>query len=157
MKVKLICVGKTNKTFLIEGEAIYTKRLQKYFSFQKIEIPDLKNAKNLSQGQIKEKEGELILEKLKEGDYIVLLDEKGKSLSSQQFADFLQQKFHLSAKNLIFIVGGPYGFSQAIYQKANAQISLSNMTFSHQMIRLFFSEQLYRAMAILNNEPYHHE
>jgi 23S rRNA (pseudouridine1915-N3)-methyltransferase len=157
MKVKLICVGKTNKTFLIEGEAVYAKRLQKYFSFQKIEIPDLKNTKNLSQEQIKEKEGELILEKMKEGDCVVLLDEKGKNLSSQQFADFLQKKFHLRAKNLIFIIGGPYGFSKAIYQKADAQISLSSMTFSHQMIRLFFTEQLYRAMAILNSEPYHHE
>lgn len=120
-------------------------------------IPDIKNVKNLSEEQQKEKEGELILKNLLAGDYLVLLDERGKDFSSLQFASYIEKKTHTVSKRLIFVIGGPYGFSKAVYDKAAEKISLSKMTFSHQMIRLVFVEQLYRAMTILNNEPYHHE
>lgn len=157
MKVKLLCIGKTEKKFLVEGEKEYEKRLQKYISFEKIEINDIKNAKNYSEEQLKVKEGELILDKVQSADFLVLLDERGKMYSSLKFADFLQQCFLRGNKNLIFVVGGPYGFSKAVYDRANEKLSLSSMTLSHQMIRLFFIEQVYRGMTILKNEPYHHE
>jgi 23S rRNA (pseudouridine1915-N3)-methyltransferase len=157
MKVKLLCIGKTEKKFLVEGENEYEKRLQKYISFEKIEINDIKNAKNFSEEQLKVKEGELILGKVQSTDFLVLLDERGKMYSSLKFADFLQHCFLRGNKNLIFVVGGPYGFSKAVYDRANEKLSLSSMTLSHQMIRLFFIEQIYRGMTILKNEPYHHE
>lgn len=157
MKIKLVCIGKTGKAFLSEGENEYLKRLQKYVPFEKIEIPDLKNAKKFSEDQIKLKEGQSILEKLMPGDYLVLLDDKGRSYTSVEFANYYQNLFNKGLKNIVFAVGGPYGFSIDVYNRADEKLSLSKMTFSHQMIRLFFIEQTYRAMTILKNEPYHHE
>lgn len=157
MQVTLLCIGKTGKKFLEEGEQEYLKRLRHYISFQMLIIPDIKQAKSLSEAQIKQKEGELILEKVGASDTLILLDERGKEFSSVGFSNYLQEQFNRGGKQLFFVVGGPYGFSDAVYQRASGKISLSQMTFSHQMIRLFFIEQLYRAMTILRNEPYHHQ
>lgn len=157
MKIKLICVGKTSKSFLIEGENEYLKRLKHYLPVERIELPDVKNAKKLTEEQIKQAEGEMILSKINPGETIFLLDEGGKTFSSEQYADFLQQKFNQGGHGLVFVIGGPYGFSPEMYAKANGKISLSKMTFSHQMVRMFFLEQVYRAMTILRNEPYHHK
>ncbi|MDR0801727.1 23S rRNA (pseudouridine(1915)-N(3))-methyltransferase RlmH [Fluviicola sp.] len=157
MQVTLLCIGKTGKKFLEEGEQVYLKRLCHYISFQMQIIPDIKQAKSLSETQIRQKEGELILEKISASDTLILLDERGKELSSVAFSNYLQEQFNRGGKQLFFVIGGPYGFSDAIYQRANGKISLSRMTFSHQMIRLFFIEQVYRAMTILRNEPYHHQ
>ena len=157
MQVTLLCIGKTGKKFLEEGEQEYLKRLRHYISFQLQIIPDIKQAKNLSQSQIKQREGELILEKVSTADTLILLDEKGKEFSSMDFSGYLQDQFNRGGKHIYFVVGGPYGFSDDVYQRANGKISLSRMTFSHQMIRLFFIEQVYRAMTILKNEPYHHQ
>lgn len=157
MKVKLICVGKTMSKHLIEGENEYLQRLNHYNSVEKIEIPEIKNAKNLSKDQIKKTEGDLIFKHLQPSDIVILLDENGTSFSSVKFAHYMQKKFNSGGKNLIFIVGGAYGFSDEIYALANDKISLSKMTFSHQMVRLFFLEQIYRAFTILKGEPYHHE
>ena len=157
MKIKLITIGATPKNYLQEGELLFEKRLGNYIAFEKIEIPDLKNAKSLSQDQIKNEEGKLILQKISNSDIVVLLDERGKEMRSVGFADWLQQIMNQGPKQILFIVGGPYGFSDEVYARANRKLSLSQMTFSHQMIRLFFMEQLYRAFSILKNEPYHHE
>ena len=157
MKIKIIVIGKTHKNFLIEGENEYLKRLKRYTTIEKIEIPDLKNTKHLSASEIKKKEGVLILQKLESNGFVVVLDENGKSFGSVNFANWLQEKMNRGYKNITFIIGGAYGFSDAIYQKANEKMSLSKMTFSHQMIRMIFAEQLYRAHTILNNEPYHHQ
>jgi 23S rRNA (pseudouridine1915-N3)-methyltransferase len=155
LKVKFICIGKTGKDFLVAGEQEYLKRLQHYISVERIEIPDLKNAKKLTIDQIKELEGKEILSKIS-GEQIILLDENGKNFSSVEFSQFLQQKFNQGGKGLAFVVGGAYGFSNEVYQQATIKISLSKMTFSHQMIRMIFFEQLYRGMTILKGEPYHH-
>ena len=157
MKVELWYIGKTAFPYLKEGMAIYEKRLKKYFPFQTVLIPDVKNARKMSPKELKQKEGDLILKKIKKEDFLILLDEKGKEMASVQFAEFLEKKLHLSHKKLIFQIGGAYGFSETIYKRANAKLALSKMTFSHQMIRLFVLEQLYRGMSILNNEPYHNE
>lgn len=157
MKINLIVVGKTNKQFLIDGEAEYLKRLTRYVQFEKIEIPELKNAKKLSQEEIKKEEGKLILSKIAANGWVVLLDDKGKSHTSVEFSDWIQDKMNRGYKHLTFVIGGAYGFSEPVYQVANEKMSLSKLTFSHQMIRLFFIEQVYRAYTILNNEPYHHE
>ncbi len=157
MKVKFICIGKTGKVFLEAGEKEYLDRLKHYVSIERIEIPDLKNAKNLTIPQIKELEGKEILSKTQQGDQLILLDENGNQYSSVAFSQFIQQKFNSGGKNLVFVVGGAYGFSEAVYAAANGKISLSKMTFSHQMIRMIFFEQLYRAMTILKGEPYHHQ
>lgn len=153
----LIVVGKTtDKRF----EAItqeYIERIRHYIPFTVEVIPELKNTKGLSQDEQKKREGELIQKNLQPGDYIVLLDEHGSERSSMDFASWIQKKMAAGPKRLVFIVGGPYGFSDAIHQKGNEEISLSRMTLSHQMIRMFFVEQIYRAMTILNGEPYHHE
>lgn len=157
MKATLLVVGKTADPrfgVLIDE---YIQRTRFYLSFDMEVIPELKNTKNLSQEQQKEKEGELILRALAPGDHVMLLDEHGKEFRSVEFAQWMQKKMNTVPKRLVFIVGGPYGFSQAVYQKANEKISLSKMTYSHQMIRMIFTEQIYRAMTILNNEPYHHE
>jgi 23S rRNA (pseudouridine1915-N3)-methyltransferase len=156
MKIKLVCIGKTGKSFLEDGEKEYTNRLSHYVKFEKIEIPDIKNAKSLSKDQILEKEGELILDKCSNAE-IILLDERGKQFSSVDFSNFLQEKFNYSSKDIAFVIGGPYGFSPKVYEASSRKISLSKMTFSHQMIRLFFIEQIYRSMTILKGEPYHHE
>lgn len=156
MHIKLISIGKSEKGFLVEGEKLYAKRLQHYISFESVEIPDIKQAKSLSEEQIKQKEGELFLDKIQATDTVILLDERGQQYDSVGFSEFLQEQFNRGRKQLIFIVGGPYGFSEAMYTRANSKISLSKMTFSHQMVRLFFVEQLYRGMTILKGEPYHH-
>ncbi|MFT4168791.1 MAG: 23S rRNA (pseudouridine(1915)-N(3))-methyltransferase RlmH [Dysgonomonas sp.] len=157
MKISLLVIGKTDAGYFSQGIQEYENRLKHYLPFEMQVIPDIKNVKNLSEEQQKEKEGELILKNLLAGDYLVLLDERGKDFSSLQFASYIEKKTHTVSKRLIFVIGGPYGFSKAVYDKAAEKISLSKMTFSHQMIRLVFVEQLYRAMTILNNEPYHHE
>lgn len=156
MKVKLIVVGKTKKTFLIEGEREYEKRLKHYLSFEIIELLDVKNAKKKSEDEIKKEEAKAILAKISPSDYVELLDEKGKQYDSVQFADHMEHHFIRGGQTLVFVVGGPYGFHETVYQRANTKLALSKMTFSHQMIRLFFIEQLYRAMTILKGEPYHH-
>ncbi len=157
MKIKFVCIGKTGKDFLIEGEKEYIGRLKHYVTLERIEIPDIKNAKKLSIDQIKDSEGKEILSKIVSGEQIVLLDENGKQFSSVEFSDFLQRKFNQGGKGIVFVVGGAYGFSSEVYEKASAKISLSKMTFSHQMIRMVFFEQMYRAMTILKGEPYHHQ
>ncbi len=157
MKVAFVVIGKTDASYFVDAINEYKNRLVHYVPFEMVVIPDIKNVKNLSEAQQKEKEGELILKAIQPGDYLVLLDEKGKDFTSQQFAVYLEKKMHTVAKRLIFVVGGPYGFSDTVYKAASEKISLSKMTFSHQMIRVIFIEQLYRAMTILNNEPYHHE
>ncbi len=157
MKITLLVIGKTDAGYFIDAVNEYQKRLEHYIPFEIQIIPDIKNTKNLTAEQQKEKEGELILKSLQAGDYIVLLDDKGKEYTSIQFANYIEKKTHTVSKRLVFIIGGPYGFSQTVYDKTNEKLTLSRMTFSHQMVRLIFVEQLYRAMTILNNEPYHHE
>lgn len=157
MKITLLTVGKTEDAYLREGIDKYTKRLKHYTRLEVIDLPELKNTKALTQEQQKLKEAELILKRIAVTDHVVLLDEKGHEFTSKQFAAYLDKKAITSTTNLIFIVGGPYGFDQSVYARANDQLSLSRMTFSHQMIRLFFTEQLYRAFSILKGEPYHHE
>ncbi len=157
MKIDFLVVGKTAQSGFAAGITEYCNRIKRYIPFDMIVIPELKNTKNLSIEQQKEREGELILKSLREGDIIVLLDEHGKEFSSMQFAEYIEKKMHTTPRRLVFVVGGPYGFAQSVYTAAHEKISLSKMTFSHQMIRLIFTEQLYRAFTILNNEPYHHE
>lgn len=157
MNIKLIAIGKTDNKALQSLIEDYTKRLSFYIKFELDIIPDIKNVKNLSESQQKEKEGELILAKITSTDHLVLLDENGKSFSSVAFSEELQKKMNAGIKTLVFVIGGPYGFSDTVYAKANGKISLSQMTFSHQMVRLFFIEQVYRGFTILKNEPYHHQ
>jgi 23S rRNA (pseudouridine1915-N3)-methyltransferase len=156
MKITLLLVGKTEEAYLREGISIYLNRLRHYIRIDFVEITELKNTRGFSQEQQRTKEAELILKKLLPIDQVILLDEKGTTLTSQQFADFLNKKAIGSVNNLVFIVGGPYGFHESVYRRANDKISLSRMTFSHQMVRLFFAEQLYRAFTIIKGEPYHH-
>ena len=156
MQIKLIAIGKTDNKQLQSLIDDYQKRLGHYIKFQFDIIPDLKKVKNLSEDQQKQKEGELILAKLSTTDVLILLDEQGKQLNSVDFANYLQKHMNSGIKQLVFVIGGPYGFSQDVYKKAQGKISLSKMTFSHQMVRLFVIEQLYRGFTILKNEPYHH-
>ena len=156
MTIKLIAIGKTDNNHLQTLIEDYIKRLNFYIKFAIEIIPDIKNVKNLSESQQKIKEGELILNKLTQTDELILLDENGKQFDSVSFSEYLQKKMNSGIKQLVFVIGGPYGFSDEVYNKANGKISLSKMTFSHQMIRLFFTEQLYRGFTILKNEPYHH-
>lgn len=156
MNVKFLTIGKTDDERLQSLIADYEKRLKHYLPFETEVIPDLKKTKNLSEIQQKEAEGKLIMSRLNSTDFVVLLDENGKSFSSVNFSDWLQKQQLAGRKNLIFLIGGPYGFSEEIYNRAQSKISLSEMTFSHQMVRLIFVEQLYRACTILKNEPYHH-
>lgn len=157
MKVTLLTVGKTNDLSFKNAISEYQKRLKFYISFDIEEIPSLKNTKNLTEDNQKEKEGELILKNSQAEDEVVLLDDKGSEFTSKQFASYIEKKSASGLKRLVFVVGGPYGFSQEVYQRANDKVSLSRMTFSHQMVRLVFTEQLYRAMTIIRGEPYHHE
>ena len=157
MHITLLCIGKTGKRFLEEGEQEYLKRLAHYIPTHMCVLPDIKQAKSLSEEQIKQKEGACFLEKIQPTDAVFLLDENGKQFDSVGFSKFLQEQFNRGGKQIFFLVGGPYGFSDAIYTRANGTISLSKMTFSHQMIRLFFLEQVYRGMTILKGEPYHHQ
>jgi len=157
MNIKLIAIGKTDNKNLQSLIDEYQKRLSFYIKFDLEIIPDIKNVKNLSESQQKEKEGELILSKITPTDQLILLDENGKTFSSVAFAEELQKKMNSGVKTLVFVIGGPYGFSETVYAKSHGKISLSLMTFSHQMVRLFFIEQLYRGFTILKNEPYHHQ
>jgi 23S rRNA (pseudouridine1915-N3)-methyltransferase len=156
MKILLIQVGGTVDKYLEKGIAEYSKRLTHYTKFETIEIKDMKNAGRLSQPELKRKEGAEILKKIDSGDFLVLLDEAGKKMTSRLFASFIQEKMNHSTKKLIFVIGGAFGFDEVLYQRADVQLSLSDMTFSHRMIRLLFTEQLYRAFTILKGEPYHH-
>lgn len=156
MTIRLLAIGKTDNKSLQQLITAYENRLKHYIKFELEIIPDIKNAKNLSEAQQKEKEGDLILKKLNATDVLVLLDENGKQYSSINFSDYLQKKMNSGIKQLVFVIGGPYGFSDSVYHKAQGKISLSKMTFSHQMVRLFAVEQVYRAFTILRNEPYHH-
>ncbi len=157
MAIKLIAIGKTDSQPLQSLIDEYTKRLSHYIKFELLIIPDIKNAKNFSEAQQKEKEGELLLSKVGMADQLILLDENGRSFTSVGFSDEIQKKMNSGVKTLVLAIGGPYGFSQTVYQRANGKYALSQMTFSHQMVRLFFIEQLYRAFTILRNEPYHHQ
>ena len=155
MKTELWAIGKTNERYLEEGMELYRKRLAHYLKFGLEILPDIKKAGKMNSEQLKNKEGETVLQRLKAGDYLVLLDESGQQYTSESFAEFLGHKLQLSHKRIIFLIGGAFGFSPELYARADGKLSLSRMTFSHQMVRLFFLEQLYRAMTILNNEPYH--
>ena len=157
MKITLITVGKTESTYLKEGIEQYVKRLKHYAKLLIIEIDELKNTKSLTTEQQKTKEAELILKKITPTDHLILLDENGSMLTSTQFAAYIDKKALSSVSNLVFVIGGPYGFDNSVYARANDKISLSAMTFSHQMVRLFFVEQLYRAYTIIKGEPYHHQ
>ena len=157
MKIKLIVIGKTKSKFLLDGENEYQKRLKHYCKFSELIIPDIKNARKLSKKELKEKEGNLILESLKNSDYVILLDDKGLALTSIEFSELLNKKMVSSTNELVFIIGGAFGFSESVYRRADAKLSLSKMTFSHQMVRMIFKEQLYRAFTILKGEKYHHE
>lgn len=156
MKTELLLVGKTNDKHFQAGIDDYCKRIGHYMPFSITVIPELKNTKALSEAQQKEKEGELILQHIQSGDKVVLLDEHGKEFRSIEFASWIERQ-QQSVRKLIFVVGGPYGFSEAVYKRADDKISLSRMTFSHQMVRLVFTEQIYRACTIIKGEPYHHE
>jgi len=156
MKAILVVIGKTDEAYLQTGIEKYQQRLKHYLPYEMKIIPDLKKTKNLSENQQKTMEGKLILQNIQAGDYVILLDEKGKDYSSVEFSKIIEKRMLAGIKRLIFVIGGPYGFSDDVYAKANGKISLSKMTFSHQMVRLIFAEQLYRAMTILKNEPYHH-
>jgi 23S rRNA (pseudouridine1915-N3)-methyltransferase len=157
MKITLLTVGKTEDAYIKDGIDKFVKRLKHYTKLEIIDLPELKNTKALTSEQQKTREAELILKKLSITDHVVLLDEKGLEFSSVQFADYLDKKAIGSVQSMVFIIGGPYGFDATVYQRANAQLALSRMTFSHQMVRLFFVEQLYRAYTIIKGEPYHHQ
>ena len=157
MNIKLIAIGKTDSAALQQLISTYEKRLVRYINFELQLLPDIKNSKSLTEELQKIKEGELILSNVESSHYLILLDERGKEYTSVAFADELQKKMNTSIKQLTFVIGGPYGVSQEVYNRANGKLSLSKLTFSHQMIRLFFIEQLYRAFTILRNEPYHHQ
>ncbi|MDR0894048.1 MAG: 23S rRNA (pseudouridine(1915)-N(3))-methyltransferase RlmH [Prevotellaceae bacterium] len=157
MKSTLLVVGKTTQSYLVSAVEEYVRRIRFYFSFEIEVIPELKNTRNLTEQQQKEREGELIVHALQPGDVVVLLDEGGKEMRSLEFADYMEHKMNSVSRRLVFVIGGPYGFSESVYRAAHEKLSLSRMTFSHQMIRLLFVEQLYRALSILNGSPYHHE
>lgn len=157
MKMTLLTVGKTDKDWVRQGLDIYVSRLKHYVPFSVVEIPELKNVSAMTKAQIKEKEGELILKNIRQSDEVVLMDERGRQYTSIELAKVLQDKMTYSGKDLVFVIGGAYGFSDAVYKRAESKISLSKMTFSHQMVRAIFAEQIYRAFTIMRGEPYHHE
>ncbi|MBR2064069.1 MAG: 23S rRNA (pseudouridine(1915)-N(3))-methyltransferase RlmH [Bacteroidales bacterium] len=157
MKITLLTVGKTDKDWVKQGMDIYVSRLKHYIPFSVVEIPELKNVSSLTKEQIKVREGELILKNIRPADDMILLDERGKEFSSVEFAKVIQDKITYAGKDIVYVIGGAYGFSDAVYQRANSRISLSRMTFSHQMVRAIFIEQVYRAFTIMKGEPYHHE
>ncbi len=157
MKTALLVVGKTNEQYFIRAIDEYVQRIKHYTGFEVEIIPELKNTKNLTEQQQKDKEGELIMKSLSTNDFVVLLDEHGREMRSVEFADWMRGKMNTIGKRLVFVIGGPYGFSEEVYRRADGKMSLSKMTFSHQMVRLIFVEQLYRALSILAGSPYHHE
>jgi 23S rRNA (pseudouridine1915-N3)-methyltransferase len=156
MRITFLTVGKTEDAYLRDGIEKYVKRLKHYTKLEIVELAELKNTKSLSEEQQKAKEAEMILKKIAPTDHITLLDENGAEFTSKEFAGYIDRRAIAGTSNLVFIVGGPYGFDQQVYQRANDKLSLSRMTFSHQMVRLFFTEQLYRAFTIIKGEPYHH-
>ena len=156
MKICLLVIGKTDAAYIRAGIEEYEKRMGKYVNYEMKVLSDVKNSKHMSEEVQKEKEGELLLEQLQTGDFVVLLDEKGKQLNSVEFSTYVAQKMQLGIKRMVFIIGGPYGFTGKVYERGNDKISLSKMTFSHQMVRMIFIEQLYRAMTIWKGDPYHH-
>ncbi len=157
MKITLLTVGKTDRDWVRQGLDIYVSRLKHYIPFSIVEIPELKNVSALSKEQIKFKEGELILKNIRNTDDVILLDERGKEHSSVEFAGIIQDKINYGSRDIVYVIGGAYGFSDAVYTRANSKLSLSKMTFSHQMVRAIFAEQIYRAFTIMKGEPYHHE
>lgn len=157
MKITLLTVGKTDRDWVRQGLDIYVSRLKHYIPFSMVEIPELKNVSALSKDQIKAKEGELILKNIRPTDDLILLDEHGKEYTSVELAKVIQEKISYTGKDMVFVIGGAYGFSPEVHSRANSKISLSRMTFSHQMVRAIFAEQLYRAFTIMKGEPYHHE
>ena len=157
MKITLLTVGKTDKDWVRQGMEIYVSRLKHYIPFSVVEIPELKNVSALTKDQIKAREGELILKNIKPTDDMILLDERGKEYTSTELAKVIQDKISYTGKDMVYVIGGAYGFSEDVYQRANSKISLSRMTFSHQMVRAIFVEQIYRAFTIMRGEPYHHE
>ena len=157
MKITLLTVGKTDKDWVRQGMDIYISRLKHYIPFSVVEIPELKNVSSLTKDQIKTREGELILKNVRPADDLILMDEKGKQYTSVELAKVIQDKISYAGKDMVFVIGGAYGFSDAVYQRAYSRISLSKMTFSHQMVRAIFVEQIYRAFTIMRGEPYHHE
>jgi 23S rRNA (pseudouridine1915-N3)-methyltransferase len=156
LKIELFQIAKTTDSYLREGIDVYNKRLKNYLTFEIITLPELKNASSLSLEQQKNLEGKSILNKINSDTFLILLDENGRNFSSVEFSNYLQKQMLKGLKGIVFVIGGPYGFSQQVYDRANDKITLSKMTFSHQLVRLVFMEQLYRAMTILKNEPYHH-
>lgn len=157
MDIQLLTVGKTSTPYIVTGIEEYCKRLKRYVPFEIVQLPDVRNTRKLTEEQQKQAEGESILAHMGQGDMVVLLDEKGAEFTSREFAGWIQKSMASGRKRLIFVVGGPYGFSPDVYARADKKISLSRMTFSHEMVRLFFTEQIYRAMTILRGEPYHHD
>lgn len=157
MKITLLTVGKTDKDWVRQGLDIYVSRLKHYIPFSIVEIPELKNVSSLTKEQIRTREGELILRNLRPTDDVILLDERGKEYSSVELAKILQDKINYTGRDIVYIIGGAYGFSEAVYRRADSRLSLSRMTFSHQMVRAIFAEQIYRAFTIMKGEPYHHE
>ena len=157
MKITLLTVGKTDRDWVRQGLDIYVSRLKHYIPFSIVEIPELKNVSSLTKEQIRTREGELILRNLRPTDDVILLDERGKEYSSVELAKILQDKINYTGKDIVYITGGAYGFSEAVYRRADSRLSLSRMTFSHQMVRAIFAEQIYRAFTIMKGEPYHHE
>lgn len=156
MKITMICIGKIDEQYIREGIQKYLNRIKHYITFTMVEIPDVKNSKSMTQVLQKEKEGELFLRHIQQG-YVILLDEKGTEFRSVEFSKFLDQKMTTGVSHLYFLIGGPYGFSDKVRERANYSVSLSRLTFSHQMVRLFFVEQVYRAFTIMKGQPYHHE
>jgi 23S rRNA (pseudouridine1915-N3)-methyltransferase len=157
MKIALLQIGKTNEKYISDGVEEYSGRIRKYSGFEIITVPDLKNTRNMPVSEQKSKEGEKICKLLTSEDYVVLLDERGKEFSTKEFSDKIAKIFMLQRKRVIFVIGGPYGFSEDVYTRADLQLSLSQMTFSHQLVRLLFAEQLYRIFTVIRGEPYHHE
>ena len=157
MKITLLTVGKTDRDWVKQGLDIYVSRLKHYIPFNIVEIPELKNVSALTKDQIKTREGELILKNIRPTDDVILMDERGREYTSVELAKVIQEKISYAGKDMVFVIGGAYGFSQDVYSRANSKISLSKMTFSHQMVRAIFAEQLYRAFTIMKGEPYHHE
>ena len=157
MKIELIAIGRTQSKYLTQGIDNYCQRITHYIPFSLTVLPDLKSTKSLSDEQQKQREGQMLLAAFQPSDAVILLDERGKELTSREFATFIDRKMVSGLKRLVFVIGGPYGFSQEVYARADGKLSLSRMTFSHEMVRLFFTEQIYRAMTIMRGEPYHHD
>lgn len=157
MKIEVIAIGKTQSKYLTEGIANYTERIGHYLPFSLTILPDVKVTRGLTEAVQRQKEGQMMLAVFQPSDCVILLDERGREFSSREFSDFIEKKMVSGLKRLVFVIGGPYGFSQEVYDRGDGKVSLSRMTFSHEMVRLFITEQIYRAMTILRGEPYHHD